>query len=34
MMISPLTRIDKIANSTTCCEMIALLDYFLGYHQI
>jgi hypothetical protein len=29
-----LTRMDKIIDSTTGCEMIALLDYFSGYHQI
>jgi hypothetical protein len=30
----PLTRIDKIVDSTTNCEMMALLDCFSGYHQI
>jgi hypothetical protein len=30
----PLTRIDKIANSATVCEMMTLLDSFFGYHQI
>jgi hypothetical protein len=29
----PLTRTDKIIDSTTGCEMMALLDYFLGYYQ-
>jgi hypothetical protein len=30
----PLSRIDKVVNSTTGCETMALLDYFSGYHQI
>jgi hypothetical protein len=30
----PLARIDKIIDSTMGCEMMALLDCFLGYHQI
>jgi hypothetical protein len=30
----PLTRIDKIVDSTTSYEMMALLDCFFGYHQI
>jgi hypothetical protein len=30
----PLSRIDKVVNSTAGCETMALLDYFLGYHQI
>jgi hypothetical protein len=30
----PLTRIDQIVNSTAGCDIMALLDYFLGYHQI
>jgi hypothetical protein len=30
----PLARIDKIVDSTAGCEMVVLLDYFLGYHQI
>jgi hypothetical protein len=30
----PLTRIDKIIDSTTGCEMMALLDCFSSYHQI
>jgi hypothetical protein len=30
----PLARIDKIVNFVVGCEMMALLDYFLGYHQI
>jgi hypothetical protein len=29
-----LTRIDKIVNSTTGCEIMTLLDCFSGYHQI
>jgi hypothetical protein len=29
-----LVRIDKIIDSAIGCEMIALLDYFYGYHQI
>jgi hypothetical protein len=30
----PLTRIDKIVDSTVGCEMMALLNCFSGYHQI
>jgi hypothetical protein len=30
----PLPRIDKIVNSATSCEVISLLDCFLGYYQI
>jgi hypothetical protein len=30
----PLARIDKIVDSAVGCEMIALSDCFLGYHQI
>jgi hypothetical protein len=30
----PLTRIDQIIDSTAASEMMALLDYFYGYHQI
>jgi hypothetical protein len=30
----PLTRIDKIIDSATGCEIMALLDRFSGYHQI
>jgi hypothetical protein len=30
----PLARIEKIVDSATGCEMIALLDYFSNYHQI
>jgi hypothetical protein len=30
----PLTRIDKIVDSTVGCEMMVLLDCFSGYHQI
>jgi hypothetical protein len=30
----PLTRIDKIIDSIVGCEMMAVMDYFLGYHQI
>jgi hypothetical protein len=30
----PLARIDQIVDSTDGCEIMALLDYFLGYHQI
>jgi hypothetical protein len=30
----PLTRIDKIVDSATGCEMMALHDCFSGYHQI
>jgi hypothetical protein len=30
----PLPRIDKIVDSTAGCEVMSLLDCFLGYHQI
>jgi hypothetical protein len=30
----PLTRIDKIVDSTTASEMMALLDRFSEYHLI
>jgi hypothetical protein len=30
----PLTRIDKVVDSAAGCEIISLLDCFLGYHQI
>jgi hypothetical protein len=30
----PLTRIDKVVDSAAGCETMALLDCFLGYHQI
>jgi hypothetical protein len=30
----PLTRIDKVVGSAAGCEIMTLLDYFLGYHQI
>jgi hypothetical protein len=30
----PLTRIDKIIDSTVGCEMMALMNCFLRYHQI
>jgi hypothetical protein len=30
----PLARIDQIVDSVVGCEMMALLDCFLGYHQI
>jgi hypothetical protein len=30
----PLARIDKIVDSAAGCEMMVLLDYFSGYHQI
>jgi hypothetical protein len=30
----PFVRIDKIVDSTTGCEVMALLDCFSGYHQI
>jgi hypothetical protein len=33
-MTSPLMRNDKIVESATGCEMMALLDCFSGYHQI
>jgi hypothetical protein len=28
----PLARIEKIVDSVAGCEMMALLDYFSGYH--
>jgi hypothetical protein len=31
---SPLARIDQIVDTAAGSEMMALLDYFLGYHQI
>jgi hypothetical protein len=30
----PLTRIDNLVDSAAGCELMALLDYFSGYHQI
>jgi hypothetical protein len=30
----PLVRFDKIIDSATGYEVMALLNYFLGYHQI
>jgi hypothetical protein len=30
----PLPRIDKIVDSAAGCEVMSLLDFFLGYHQI
>jgi hypothetical protein len=30
----PLTRIDKVVDTATGCEIMALLDCFSGYHQI
>jgi hypothetical protein len=30
----PLTRIDKVVDFVAGCEIMALLDYFLGYHQV
>jgi hypothetical protein len=30
----PLDRIDKIIDFLVSCEIVALLDYFSGYHQI
>jgi hypothetical protein len=30
----PLPRIDKIVDCAAGCEVMSLLDYFLGYHQI
>jgi hypothetical protein len=30
----PLSRIHKVVGSAAGCETIALLDCFLGYHQI
>jgi hypothetical protein len=29
-----LSRIDKVVDSVTGCEIMALLDCFSGYHQI
>jgi hypothetical protein len=30
----PLPRIDKIVDNAAGCEVMSLLDYFSGYHQI
>jgi hypothetical protein len=30
----PLTRLDKVVDSVAGCEVMTLLDYFLGYHEI
>jgi hypothetical protein len=30
----PLARIEKIVDSAAGCQMMALFDYFSGYHQI
>jgi hypothetical protein len=30
----PLPRIDKIVDFVADCEVMSLLDCFLGYHQI
>jgi hypothetical protein len=30
----PMSRVDKVVDSTLGCETMALLDSFLGYHQI
>jgi hypothetical protein len=30
----PLSRIEKVVDSTVGCEIMALLDCFSGYHQI
>jgi hypothetical protein len=30
----PLTRIDKLVDKAAGCEMMSLLDFFSGYHQI
>jgi hypothetical protein len=30
----PLARIDQVVDSIVGCNIMALLDYFLGYHQI
>jgi hypothetical protein len=30
----PLPRIDKIVDSVARCEVMSLVDYFSGYHQI
>jgi hypothetical protein len=32
--VFPLSRIDQIVDSATGYNIMALLDYFLGYHQI
>jgi hypothetical protein len=29
-----LSRIEKVVDSATDCEMMTLLDYFFNYHQI
>jgi hypothetical protein len=28
----PLAKIDKIVDSAASCDIMALLDYFSGYH--
>jgi hypothetical protein len=30
----PLPRIDSLVDTTTSSELMSLLDYYLGYHQI
>ena len=30
----PLPRISTLVDSAAGCELLSLLDYFLGYHQI
>jgi hypothetical protein len=30
----PISRIDKVVDSAAGSEIIVLLDYFMGYHQI
>jgi len=30
----PLPRISTLVDSAAGCEILSLLDYFLGYHQI
>lgn len=30
----PLPRIDKLVDIATGCEVMSMLDCFLGYHQI
>jgi hypothetical protein len=30
----PIPRIDKIIDLAAGCEVMSLLNYFLGYHQI
>jgi hypothetical protein len=30
----PLSRIDKMMDSTLGCEKMAMLDCFFGYHQV